>query len=105
MALPDRPPIKRTHTMQGKSTPSFGGQISKVYSGAAWRREKTLTWGQNECDKEHRWDGGPRYKNYTPHEGPSLVNDTSRKLGVFGRKLEGSHSPFNHYFGKYFMKQ
>ena len=31
---------------------------------------------------------------YTPYEGPSLANHNSRKLGVFGRKLQGSHSPF-----------
>ena len=30
----------------------------------------------------------------TPYEGPNLANRISRKLGVFDRKLEGSHSVF-----------
>ena len=28
------------------------------------------------------------------YEGPSLANQNKQKLGVFGRKLEGSHFPF-----------
>ena len=32
---------------------------------------------------------------YTPYEGPNLANQKSRKLGVFGQKLGGSHSPFH----------
>ena len=31
---------------------------------------------------------------YTPHEGLNWANQKSRKLGVFGRKLVGIHSPF-----------
>ena len=31
---------------------------------------------------------------YTAHEGLSLANQNSRKLRVFGRKLEGSHFLF-----------
>ena len=38
---------------------------------------------------------------YTPYEGLNLANEKSRKLGVFGRKLEGSHSRCYHYFDKY----
>ena len=33
-------------------------------------------------------------KSYTPYEGLNLANQMDGKLGVFGRKLEGSHSPF-----------
>ena len=32
---------------------------------------------------------------YTPYEGPSLADQNSRKLGVFNRKLEGSHSIYH----------
>ena len=38
------------------------------------------------------------YGPYTLYEGPNLANE---RFGVFGRKLEGSHFPFNHYLGKY----
>ena len=31
-------------------------------------------------------------EGYMPHEGPCLANQTGRKLGVFARKLEGTHS-------------
>ena len=31
---------------------------------------------------------------YTRYEGLNLTNQESRKLGVFGRKLEGSNSRF-----------
>ena len=41
---------------------------------------------------------------YTPYEGLYLTNQKSRKLRLFGRKLEGSHSPFYHYFDKYYRK-
>ena len=41
---------------------------------------------------------------YTPYEGPNLTNMNSRKLGVFNRKLEGSHSPFHCHFDKYKRK-
>ena len=41
---------------------------------------------------------------YTPYEGPSLANQKSRKLGVFGRKFEGSHTPFECYFNEYKRK-
>ena len=34
---------------------------------------------------------------YTPHEGPNLTNENSRKLVVFDRKLEGSHSLYYGY--------
>ena len=30
---------------------------------------------------------------YTPYKGFNLANQMSRKLGVFGRKSEGSYSP------------
>ena len=33
-------------------------------------------------------------EKYTPYDGPDLANQTSRWLGVFDRKLEGSHSLF-----------
>ena len=36
-----------------------------------------------------------------PYEGPNSANQINRKLGVFGRKLEGSHSQYYHYFDKY----
>ena len=40
--------------------------------------------------------------NYrTSYEGPILANQKSRKLGVFCRKLEGSHSQCYHYFDTY----
>ena len=39
-----------------------------------------------------------------PHEGLHLANQSSRKLGVFGRKLEGSHSVFDCYFQLYQRK-
>ena len=42
----------------------------------------------------------PEYKKrresvllYTPYEGPILANQISRKVGLFARKLEVSHSP------------
>ena len=41
---------------------------------------------------------------YTPYEGLYLTNQKSRKLGVFVRKLKGSHSPFYDYFDKYYRK-
>ena len=37
---------------------------------------------------------------YTPYEGLNLANQRSRKLGVFGRKLKGSHFLFYCYFDK-----
>ena len=36
----------------------------------------------------------PAFILYTPYEGFNLGNQNSRKFGVFGRMLEGSHSPF-----------
>ena len=39
--------------------------------------------------------------SYTPYEGPNLANQKSRKLGVFGRKLEGSYSHSFHFFDRY----
>ena len=36
----------------------------------------------------------PNKKLYTPYEGLNLADQMSRKLGVFGRKLEGSHLLF-----------
>ena len=38
---------------------------------------------------------------YTSYEGPSVANHNSRKLGIFGRKLEENHSPFCWYFDQY----
>ena len=38
---------------------------------------------------------------YTPHEDLSWANKNTRKLGVFGRKFEGSHSPFYCNFDKW----
>ena len=38
---------------------------------------------------------------YTPYEGLNLTNQNRRKLGVFGWKLQGSHSPFYCYFDRY----
>ena len=38
---------------------------------------------------------------YKPYEGLSSANPIGRKLGVFGRKLEGSHSMFYFYFDIY----
>ena len=40
---------------------------------------------------------------YTPYEGPTLANQKSRKLRVFGRKLEGSHSQCYHYVDKHYI--
>ena len=34
------------------------------------------------------------------YEGLNLANQKRRKLGVFGRKLEGNHFPFYCYFDK-----
>ena len=41
-----------------------------------------------------RLDPQPPPIPYTSHEGLNLTNQKSRKLGVFGRKLEGSQSSF-----------
>ena len=41
------------------------------------------------------------HKDYTPYEGPTLANQNSRKLVVFDRKLDGSHSLYAKYFAKY----
>ena len=41
---------------------------------------------------------------YTPYEVSNLANQNSRKLGVFNRKLEGSHSLFHSHFDKYYRK-
>ena len=41
---------------------------------------------------------------YTPYEGPTLANQKIRKLGVFGRKFEGSYSQCYHYFDIYQRK-
>ena len=41
---------------------------------------------------------------YTPYEGSKVANQMSRKLRVFDRKLEGSHSLFCTYFDKYWRK-
>ena len=38
---------------------------------------------------------------YMPYEGSNLAHQKSRKLVVFDRKLEGSHSPYYSYFAKY----
>ena len=38
---------------------------------------------------------------YTPYEGLNVASQKTRKLGVFGRKFEGSHSPFYCYFDTY----
>ena len=35
---------------------------------------------------------------YTPYEGLSIANQISRKLAVFYRMLQGSHSIFECYF-------
>ena len=40
-------------------------------------------------------------ERYTPFEGLNLSNQNRRKLGVFGRKLKGSHSLVYCYFDKY----
>ena len=40
-------------------------------------------------------------KCYTPYEGLNLANLKRRKLGVFDRKLEGSHYPFYCFSDKY----
>ena len=39
-----------------------------------------------------------KWEQYTPYEGLDLANQRTRKLGVFGRKLKGSNSPFYCYF-------
>ena len=41
---------------------------------------------------------------YTPHEGPTSANQNKRKLGVFDRKLEGSHSMFYCHFDIFLEK-
>ena len=41
---------------------------------------------------------------YTPYEGLNLANQKSRKLEVFGHKLEGIHVAFYWYFDKYYDK-
>ena len=38
--------------------------------------------------------------HYTQHNGLNLANQKGRKLRVFDRKLEGSHSLFRCYFDK-----
>ena len=40
-------------------------------------------------------------KHYTLYEGLNLSNKNSRKLVVFDRKLEGSHSLYYGHFAKY----
>ena len=40
----------------------------------------------------------------TPYEGLNSANQKNRKLGVYGRKLEGSHSPCYCKFDKYKRK-
>ena len=40
----------------------------------------------------------------TPYEGLNLTNQKNRKLGVFSRKLDGRHYPFQCYFDKYKRK-
>ena len=42
---------------------------------------------------------------HIPSEGPNLTNQISRKLGVFDRKLEGSHSILSYYFNRYQTKR
>ena len=42
---------------------------------------------------------------YTPYEGSNLASQMSRKLEVFDRKLEGSHSLFCTYFDKYWRRR
>ena len=42
-----------------------------------------------------------KWEQYTPYEGLDFANQRTRKLGVFGRKLKGSNSPFYCYFDKY----
>ena len=37
-------------------------------------------------------------------DGPNLTIQKSRTLGVFDRKLEGSHSPLYYYFDNYLRK-
>ena len=37
-------------------------------------------------------------QGYTLHESPNLTYQKSRKLGVFDRKLEGSHFIFHFYY-------
>ena len=41
---------------------------------------------------------------YTPYEDLNLADQMNRKLGVFGRKLEGNYSPFYCYFDRYWIK-
>ena len=42
-----------------------------------------------------------RLSAYTSYVSLNLSNQKNRKLEVFGRKLEGNHSPFYHYFERY----
>ena len=42
--------------------------------------------------------------DYTLYEGLDLANQMSRKLEVFGRKLEGSLSPFHCFSNEYHQK-
>ena len=37
------------------------------------------------------------YDTYRPYEGLNLANQISQRLGVFDRKLEGSHATFHSY--------
>ena len=46
----------------------------------------------------------PGYFKYTPHEGPTLGNQNSRRLGISDLKLEESHCLFECYFEKYQRK-
>ena len=46
-------------------------------------------------------EGKPLCRLYTPNEGLDIANLINRKLGVFDRKLDGSHSILYCYFDIY----
>ena len=49
-------------------------------------------YSKSPCCRLHQCTPRTLYPPYKPYEGLSFTNQISRKLGVFDRKLEGSHS-------------
>ena len=50
---------------------------------------------EKDTTRKKRWGNPPT--RYASYEGLALANKNNRKLGVFGRKLRGSHSLFECY--------
>ena len=87
-------PLRADPSLQDSETHYTKDFCSKF----AWKPKANLNQVESGCQESGKSPSETLYQetmhSYMPYEGPKAANQIDRKLGVFDRKLEGSHFIF-----------